>query len=295
MPARNRETRPYTAPQARTVGLRFPNWTRFRIPVQVKTGRDFMAKGKTAQVRRAAACQKLITRARAIIQANGTGESALDPIRKLLVTLADKGEALFPKADFPMPGAQARNHVLALEDGDGIGLYLTISLPGKEAAPHDHGIWCVNAALSEREAHRFYRRTDDRSRDGYATVEQIGEVVVAPGHGMMMTDHAIHATEVLGEEPAFGLALYGYALTRFPAVTWFHPEFNSVRVGASRRMAPFSVTIGNTGQTIRCAGDKPILVAAIEAGIDYPYTCATGNCASCISELRTGEVTLLPY
>src|SRR4051812_8839893 len=29
MPARNRETRPYTAPQARTVGLRFPNWTRF--------------------------------------------------------------------------------------------------------------------------------------------------------------------------------------------------------------------------------------------------------------------------
>jgi len=75
-----------------------------------------MAKGKTAQVRREAACQKLITRARAIIQANGTGESALDPIRKLLVTLADKGEALFPKADFPMPGAQARNHVLALEE-----------------------------------------------------------------------------------------------------------------------------------------------------------------------------------
>src|SRR3954470_13556980 len=30
MPARNRETRPYTAPQARTVGLRFPNWTRFK-------------------------------------------------------------------------------------------------------------------------------------------------------------------------------------------------------------------------------------------------------------------------
>src|SRR3954453_8215622 len=33
MPARNRETRPYTAPQARTVGLRFPNWTRFSSAV----------------------------------------------------------------------------------------------------------------------------------------------------------------------------------------------------------------------------------------------------------------------
>src|SRR3954453_6457219 len=31
MPARNRETRPYTAPQARTVGLRFPSWTRFKF------------------------------------------------------------------------------------------------------------------------------------------------------------------------------------------------------------------------------------------------------------------------
>src|SRR3954468_14033396 len=35
MPARNRETRPYTAPQARTVGLRFPNWTRFSTTVAV--------------------------------------------------------------------------------------------------------------------------------------------------------------------------------------------------------------------------------------------------------------------
>src|SRR4051812_4543168 len=31
MPARNQETRPYTAPQVRTAGLRFPNWTRFNI------------------------------------------------------------------------------------------------------------------------------------------------------------------------------------------------------------------------------------------------------------------------
>src|SRR3954471_22308207 len=30
MPARNQETRPYTAPQVRTAGLRFPNWTRFK-------------------------------------------------------------------------------------------------------------------------------------------------------------------------------------------------------------------------------------------------------------------------
>jgi CDP-4-dehydro-6-deoxyglucose reductase len=57
----------------------------------------------------------------------------------------------------------------------------------------------------------------------------------------------------------------------------------------------FKITIANTGQTIACPTDRTILVAAITAGIDYPYACATGNCATCISELKTGTVDLLPY
>ncbi len=47
-------------------------------------------------------------------------------------------------ADFEMPVAQGRNHPLLVEENDGHGLYLTINMPGKEAAPHDHGIWCGN-------------------------------------------------------------------------------------------------------------------------------------------------------
>ena len=35
--------------------------------------------------------------------------------------------------------------------------------------------------------------------------------------------------------PAVGLALYGYALARFPSVVWYHPEFESIRAGQSRR------------------------------------------------------------
>jgi ferredoxin len=57
----------------------------------------------------------------------------------------------------------------------------------------------------------------------------------------------------------------------------------------------FQVLIGNTGKTIACAADQRILYAAVTAGVDYPYTCATGNCAACISELRAGEVSMLPY
>ena len=61
-----------------------------------------------------------------------------------------------------------------------------------------------------------------------------------------------------------------------------------------RTMKSYRVTIGNTGQTIDCAGNHTVLEAAIAAGIDYPYACASGNCATCISKLESGKVTLLP-
>jgi ferredoxin len=57
----------------------------------------------------------------------------------------------------------------------------------------------------------------------------------------------------------------------------------------------FNVTIANTGVTIDCSAGRTVLQAAVGAGVDYPYACATGNCANCISELRAGEVSLLPY
>jgi len=57
----------------------------------------------------------------------------------------------------------------------------------------------------------------------------------------------------------------------------------------------FKVKFGNTGQIVECEADRTILAAAIGAGVDYPYACATGNCATCISHLKAGEVDLLPY
>lgn len=185
---------------------------------------------------RAQACAKLIRQVHAIIAHEGINPSTLHAIKLKLAALAKRAE-LFPGADFAAPVAQGRNHPLLVEDNDGLGLYLTINLPGKEAAPHDHGIWCVNAGISGSERHVFYRRTDDAGTPGRATVVRLGEVIVAPGTGMAMADHDIHSTEVIGTEPAIGLALYGYALVRFPSVAWYHPELGSTRATASRRLA----------------------------------------------------------
>lgn len=57
----------------------------------------------------------------------------------------------------------------------------------------------------------------------------------------------------------------------------------------------FKVRIDNTGATIDCGGDSTILTAAVLAGVDFPYGCATGNCATCMCELRRGSVELLAH
>ena len=169
-----------------------------------------------------------------ILAAEGVTPSALHAI-KLKTTALAKRVDLFPLAAFAMPEAEGRTHILLVEDDDGLGLYLTISLPGKIAAPHAHGVWCVNAAISGQEQHVMWRRTDDQSQPGRATVVKTGEVVMQPGHGFAMADHEIHSTTVMGDEPLVALALYGYALARFPTVVWYHPEFGTMRAMPSRR------------------------------------------------------------
>lgn len=63
----------------------------------------------------------------------------------------------------------------------------------------------------------------------------------------------------------------------------------------ARTPKTYQITIRNGGRTIDCAADRTILQAAIAAGVDYPYACATGNCATCISRLEDGKVALLPH
>ena len=54
------------------------------------------------------------------------------------------------------------------------------------------------------------------------------------------------------------------------------------------------VTVANTQQTVDCTATQTILEAAVAAGIDYPYSCATGNCGTCASHLDSGKVSMLP-
>ena len=59
-------------------------------------------------------------------------------------------------------------------------------------------------------------------------------------------------------------------------------------------VATYQVKIGNTGATIACRSDQTILHAAMKAGFDYPFACASGNCGTCLSQLDFGTVFMLP-
>lgn len=54
------------------------------------------------------------------------------------------------------------------------------------------------------------------------------------------------------------------------------------------------VAISNVGRVVDCPDGATVLEAALAAGVDYPYLCATGNCGACASRLEAGEVSMLP-
>lgn len=184
--------------------------------------------------KREKACTKLLAKAHEIIAEEGATPTALHQLKKKLIALAARTE-LFPDSDFARPKGHGILHPLMVEDNDGFGLYLTIGLPGKEAAPHSHGIWCVNAGIAGEEQQVFWRRAENGALPDDPTLVKVAESVVRPGSGVAMASHDIHSNMVIGKEPAIALALYGYAVARFPSVVWFNPDLGAVRATPSRR------------------------------------------------------------
>ncbi|GAA0795881.1 ferredoxin--NADP reductase [Marinobacterium sediminicola] len=57
--------------------------------------------------------------------------------------------------------------------------------------------------------------------------------------------------------------------------------------------AQVSIELDGHHYELQCQGDETILDAAEKAGIELPYSCMAGMCASCMCEVTEGEVKLL--
>src|SRR5690348_1489260 len=52
----------------------------------------------------------------------------------------------------------------------------------------------------------------------------------------------------------------------------------------------YSVRIDPHGRTLRVSGDRPVLGAALDAGLNLPHSCKSGHCGSCRARLTAGEI-----
>jgi hypothetical protein len=185
-----------------------------------------MQKTELGQAREAA-CRSLLQEVRTIEADTRTGF----PGRRLLETMlafAERHGSLFPDADFDPPRAHGRVHPLSNGLDTPYGLYLGVTRPGKEAAPHCHGVWSVSVGLAGQDLHQFWRLLEQTSSTT-ARVEETYSVTIGRGTGMVMSGQGIHSTRTLEKGEARMLQLFARPLDQCPRVVFYHPAWGTRR------------------------------------------------------------------
>lgn len=189
---------------------------------------------------RTAAVAATMDRIKAIEREQGVTRPALDAILTEMLALAEH-EALFPQAEFPpLPaGEKGSRRYLLQEDPDGrFALYMLALNPGNATKPHDHTTWAVVTAVEGQELNRVYRRTDDASVPGKASLETVREAMVEPGRGIALMPEDIHSIHTFGDKPTRHLHVYGLALEKLDARQGFDPDQGTVQPYNKAFMTP---------------------------------------------------------
>ena len=63
-------------------------------------------------------------------------------------------------------------------------------------------------------------------------------------------------------------------------------------VSADAQVESFRLTLDGGSHTVPIAAGETLLQAALAAGIDAPHSCTEGRCGTCMSWLRSGDVSM---
>jgi predicted metal-dependent enzyme (double-stranded beta helix superfamily) len=154
----------------------------------------------------------MLSRVRALA-ADGVTRDSLARIRDELMALAAQ-RALFPLTEFLPEGSGMYR---LSEDADHrFALYVVAPPAGGFAPPHDHSTWAVIAGVHGREHNKLYRRTDDGTVAGHATLERAGEIDVVAGTAVTLMPEDIHSIHLGEDGPHANLHLYGVSVEHCP-------------------------------------------------------------------------------
>lgn len=162
---------------------------------------------------RAKAVSDAVDIIREIENSKGVTRESLREMREHLYALATHKD-LFSREDFPPPtdGDTNIRYVLSEDDDQRFALYLNSILPGKLTDPHNHTTWAIVVAVEGEEQNQFYKRTDNGTVPGRATLELDEEVTVRPGVGVAMMPDDVHSIAVVGDTPTLHFHMYGRAI-----------------------------------------------------------------------------------
>jgi predicted metal-dependent enzyme (double-stranded beta helix superfamily) len=162
--------------------------------------------------RRAIAVADAVARAKALIPNDNMTDAQRSGLASILVDLAAQ-EELWPEQDFPIAGDALWAAYTLHEEQDGrYALYAVPMRTGHAQPPHDHTTWAVIAGVRGAEENVLYRRTDDASVQGRATLQVDRQVIVEAGGALVLGPTDIHSIAVPGPANAFHLHMYGLGL-----------------------------------------------------------------------------------
>lgn len=112
--------------------------------------------------------------------------------------------------------------------------------------------------------------------------------ICGPGPFMNAAETALQALKLASEQ------IHVERFVSLPSEETRDEELRQA-LSESAEIAQAQVLINLDGQTheLECRGDETILEAAERAGLDLPYSCQAGMCASCMCEVVEGKVKLL--
>ena len=95
--------------------------------------------------------------------------------------------------------------------GPGLSVTSVVWGPGSHVGPHDHHTWGMIGVMGNAIQETRYRRVDDRTRAGRATLEKDRAVLVRPGEVSLLVPDIdeIHQLDNFSDRPTVEVHVYG--------------------------------------------------------------------------------------